>query len=44
MSLSDYQLCKNCGYSVIDLSDQGFCENCERAYQLGYERGRERYL
>jgi hypothetical protein len=29
--------CKNCGYEIDEASDQGFCDNCERAYQLGKE-------
>ena len=29
--------CKNCGYEIDEVSDQGFCWNCERAYQLGKE-------
>ena len=28
-------LCSNCGYEITEASDQGFCSNCERAYQLG---------
>lgn len=31
--------CKNCGYEIDEASKQGFCDNCERAYQLG--RGSE---
>lgn len=29
--------CKNCGYEIDEVSKQGFCWNCERAYQLGKE-------
>lgn len=29
--------CKNCGYEIDEASEQGFCDNCERAYQLGKE-------
>lgn len=29
--------CKNCGYEVDEVSKHGFCDNCERAYQLGKE-------
>jgi hypothetical protein len=27
--------CKNCGYEIDEASSQGYCDNCERAYQLG---------
>lgn len=33
--------CKNCGYEIDEASERGFCDNCERAYQLGKERGEE---
>lgn len=37
MSLDLMQSCKNCGYTVFETSEQGYCDNCERAYQLGKE-------
>ena len=30
-------LCKNCGYEVTELSELGYCQNCQRAYDLGKE-------
>lgn len=29
--------CNNCTYEIDGASEQGFCDNCERAYQLGRE-------
>jgi hypothetical protein len=33
--------CKNCGYEIDRASNQGFCNNCARAYYLGLEAERE---
>ena len=30
-------LCKNCGYEVSELSELGYCQNCQRAYDIGRE-------
>jgi len=30
-------LCANCAYEIEEVSKQGFCSSCERAYQLGRE-------
>lgn len=32
-------LCANCAYESAEVSDRGLCDNCDRAYQLGYEAG-----
>jgi len=41
MNISDiYSRCANCGYEVTDKSERDFCQNCERAYQLGQEEGK----
>ncbi len=30
-------LCNNCGYEVAEVSELGYCQNCQRAYDLGRE-------
>jgi hypothetical protein len=35
--MSEILTCSNCGYEIDEASSQGFCSNCERAYQLGKE-------
>ena len=29
--------CTNCAYEIDQANERGFCDNCERAYQLGKE-------
>jgi hypothetical protein len=41
MNLSDYLTCSNCTYEVDEASELGYCQNCQRAYDLGKESGRE---
>jgi hypothetical protein len=36
--IHDVQIkCNNCTYEIDEASNQGFCDNCERVYQLGRE-------
>lgn len=37
MSLEDYHRCANCGWEVIETNELGFCQTCDKAYQLGKE-------
>lgn len=41
MSLNNYLTCENCTYEVDEASELGYCQNCQRAYDLGKESERE---
>lgn len=37
-------LCNNCGYECDEVdTETGYCQTCERAYNIGYMRARKEY-
>lgn len=37
--MSDPQ-CLVCGYECDEVSDKGLCDNCQNAYELGYNQAK----
>jgi hypothetical protein len=37
--MSNLLTCANCAYEIDEASEQGYCQNCQRAYEIGRNNG-----
>lgn len=36
--MTEFLRCSNCGYEVDEVNKVGFCQTCQRAYDIGYQQ------